>query len=674
MDASEQISIFNEFFDLNYQKEITENLKKEDKFLNVDFKELSKFNPELSDNLLENPENVIKAAEIAIEQLDYGDTIKNFRIRFRDLPLTQRIDIRNIRSKHITKLIQVEGIVRQKSDVRPQVTSAKFECPACGNIIPLLQLDQKFREPTKCGCGRKGKFTLLEKEMVDAQKIVLEESPDNLDGGEQPKRLNIFLKNDLVSPISDKKTNPGSKIGVVGILKEVPVLMRDGGKSTRFDLMIDSNFVEPLQEDYSEIDITDEEEKEIIKLSKNPEIYDMMVNSVAPSIYGYQEVKKALIFQLLGGNKKSRNDGIETRGDTHILLIGDPGAGKSQLLSRMNVIAPKSRMVSGKGASGAGLTASVVKDEFLGGWALEAGALVLANKGVCLIDELDKMSKEDRSAMHEALEQQTVTISKANIQATLRSETTVLAAANPKHSRFDPYETIPKQIDLPASLISRFDLIFPIRDLPNKDRDGNLAGFILKLHQNINMLKGKEDIDLDLLRKYVSYAKIKCRPALTDEAIEEIQNYYVQMRNTEQEGEGASLAITPRQLEALIRLSEASAKVRLSDKVTKFDAKQGISLVHHCLMQIGLDPATGKIDVDRLSGGVTANERNHLHIIKKMINEMEDDYGGAGIPIEDIITKCADKNIDESKVESTIEKLKREGEIFEPKRGFIRKT
>lgn len=673
MEASDQISLFQEFFELNYQKEILEALQREHKFLVIEFNELSKFNPELSDALIENPDNVIKAAEIAITQIDYGEPIKDFKVRFAELPSTQQLEIRNVRSKHISKFIQVEGIVRQKSDVRPQVTSAKFECPACGNIIPVLQLDQKFKEPSRCGCGRKGKFTLLSKEMVDAQKLVLEESPDSLEGGEQPKRMNIFLKDDLVSPISEKKTNPGSKIRVVGVLKEVAVLGRDGGKLTRFDIMVDSNYVMPLQEDYDDLDISEEEIKEITELSKKEEIYDMMVNSVAPSIYGYQEVKKALIFQLMGGNKKTRSDGIQTRGDTHILLIGDPGAGKSQLLSRINVIAPKSRMVSGKGASGAGLTASVVKDEFLGGWALEAGALVLANRGVCLIDELDKMSHEDRSAMHEALEQQTVTISKANIQATLRSETTVLAAANPKNSRFDPFETISKQIDLPASLISRFDLIFPIRDLPNKERDGNLAGFILKLHQNINLLKGKEDIDLDLLRKYISYAR-KCRPFLTDEAVEEIQNYYVQMRNTEQEGEGQALAITPRQLEALIRLSEASAKVRLSDKVTSFDAKQSIGLVHHCLMQIGLDPATGKIDVDRLTGGVTASERNHLHTLKKMINDMEKNYDGAGIPISEIIIKALEKGITETKVESTIEKLKREGELFEPKKGFIRKT
>ena len=202
-----------------------------------------------------------------------------------------------------------------------------------------------------------------------------------------------------------------------------------------------------------------------------------------------------------------RDDGVSTRGDIHILLIGDPGSGKSQLLKRATIVAPKSRYVSGKGVTGAGLTASVVRDEFLHGWSLEAGALVLANRGVVMIDEMDKMNKDDRDAMHEALEQQTVSISKANIQATLRCETTVLAAANPKFGRFDPYGIIADQIDLPPTLINRFDLIFPIKDMPDKDKDERMAKFILTLHQTGKATESKQmdQIPTDLLRKYLVY-------------------------------------------------------------------------------------------------------------------------------------------------------------------------
>ena len=230
VDASEQIKKFQEFLESYYYSQIVENLRKDNKFVVVDFADLSKFDLDLANGLLESPEDTIKAAEIAIAQFDL-ENITGFKVRFKNLPESQNIMIRNIRSKHIGRLIYAEGIVRQKSDVRPQVTAAKFECPVCGNIINVLQLNGSFKEPTKCGCGRKGKFVMLSKELVDAQGIVLEEVPESLEGGEQPKRINIFLKDDLVSPLSEKKTNPGSKVSIIGIIKEVPIILKTGSKS-----------------------------------------------------------------------------------------------------------------------------------------------------------------------------------------------------------------------------------------------------------------------------------------------------------------------------------------------------------------------------------------------------------------------------------------------------------
>jgi len=351
--------------------------------------------------------------------------------------------------------------------------------------------------------------------------------------------------------------------------------------------------------------------------------------------------------------------------------VGDPGAGKSQVLKRIGKIAPKGRFVSGKGASGAGLTAAVVKDEFLSGWSLEAGALVLANGGVCCIDELDKMSNDDRDAMHEALEGQTVTISKANIQATLRSETTVLAAANPKFGRFDPYEIIPKQIELPSTLINRFDLIFPVRDLPNPEKDEKLASFVLNLHQSPDWIS--PEIDSRFLRKYFAYARQKVFPQLTDAAIEEVKKYYLKMRGSGgEEGEVKAIPISARQLEALIRMAEATAKLRLSDKVMRKDAKHAIELMHYCLSQIGLDPETGTIDIDRISTGITASERSHISNLKEIINELEKKVGKT-IPMDNIIELAKQKGMDEDVLEESIQKLKRAGDIFEPRRGMISK-
>jgi replicative DNA helicase Mcm len=672
MDAVEQINKFQEFIDKFYHSKLLEASRKGKRFLIIDFEDLLTFNPELAEELLENPDEVIRASELACQEFDLASPNINFRIRFKNLPSTQKIAIKNIRSKHIKKLIQIEGIIRQKSDVRPQVTSARFECPSCGNIISVLQLDTKFKEPSRCGCGRKGKFKILSKELVDAQKIVLEEAPEQLEGGSQPKRLDVFLQADLVSPLSEKKTNPGSKIIINCVINEVPIILRSGGTSIRFDLMAEANYFEAIEETFFEVNISKQDEEKIETLSNDKNVYDKLVNSIAPSIYGHDKVKEALLLQLFGGVRKTRTDGVSTRGDMHILLIGDPGSGKSQMLKRMTIVAPKARFVGGKGASGAGLTAAVVKDEFMRGWALEAGALVLAHKGLCAIDELDKMSDDDRSAMHEALEQQTVTISKANIQATLRAETTVLAAANPKFGRFDPYQTPAKQIELPSTLINRFDLIFPIRDIPNKDRDSKMASFILKLHQTSDVKE--TPVKEDFLRKYIAYAKQKIKPVLTESAFNEIKEYYVSIRNSgsQDEFEIKPIPISARQLEALVRLAEASAKTRLSKTVEKEDALRAIGLLHFCLEQIGIDPETKQLDIDRITTGITASERSHIGTVKKIINELEELFGKS-IPIEDVIRECENRGISRDEVDETLTKLSRAGDIFHPKRDHIQK-
>ncbi len=672
LEVSEQIRLFKEFIEQHYHAQLLEANRKGKESLVIAFSELLKFNTELAEEITERPEEVLKAAEIAIKEFDLPRKIDKFSVRLKQMPDSLRINVSEIRSKHLSKFLWCVGIVRQKSDVRPHVSTAKFECPSCGNVLTVLQLDQKYKEPTRCSCGRKGKFKELSKELVDGQGLVLEESPDDLDGA-QPKRINVFLKGDLVTPITERKSSPGTKVKLFGWVSEIPIQLRSGGRSTKYDLILEANYIEPFEDDPGNMKIDDSDFQEIKKIAGKENVLHYVAKSIAPSIYGHDKIKESLVLQLAGGCVKKRKDGVRTRGDIHILLIGDPGSGKSQLLKRITSVAPKARFTSGKGASAAGLTASVVKDEFLGGWSLEAGTLVLANKGFAIIDELDKMTKEDRSALHEAMEQQTVSVSKANIQATLRCETTLLAAANPKFGRFDPYDLIANQINLPPTLINRFDLIFPIKDMPSKEKDEKLASFILKLHQSPDSVIAK--VESDILKKYFLYIRRVANPILSDEALDEIKEYYIRMRNSGGADENgvSSVPITARQLEALVRLAEASAKLRLSTSVTKEDALKSIELVDYCLNQIAKDAETGKIDIDRISSKITSTQRSKISIVKEAINAIGAATKEKIIPIELIIQEAANKNLSNEDVEEVLEKLRRSGDIFEPKRGFIQK-
>ncbi len=655
------------FFDF-HKKELGESLRKGDKVIYLDFMQLTEFSNILSDEILADPEEILRIIELAIEE---SGLVQNVRIRLQNLPKTQELKVRNIRSKNLNELIVVEGIIRQASDVRPQVVNAKFECPSCGTVIAVLQIEKKFQEPMRCSCGRRGGFKLISKEMVDTQRLVIEEAPESLSGGEQPKRINVFVKEDLVEPKMEEKTTPGSRVKIIGILKEVPVPLRTGGLSTRFELAIEANNIIPLEETFEELDINDEDEQHIQELAQDPKIFDKLSRSIAPSVWGYEEIKKALILQLFGGVKKIMADGQRSRGDMHILLIGDPGVAKSVMLNFMASISPKGRYVVGKSASGAGLTATVVRDEYLRGWSLEAGAMVLANKGLVCIDELEKMDPQDRSAMHEAMEQQTITVTKANVQATLRAETSVLAAANPKFGRFDPYQTIAQQIDLPPTLINRFDVIFTLRDIPDRSKDEKIATHVLYEHQ-----KTGEDmlIPREIFRKYVAYAKQKISPKLSDDAVAEIRKFYVDLRNKPVTSESAMrpIPISARQLQALIRMAEASARLRLNKTVESKDAKEAIELMKYYLIQVGYDYESKTFDIDKATTGMTSSQRGKIFTVRDIIIELENRLGKM-IPIEEIEKELEGK-LSKEEIDEAINKLNTQGEIFKPRRGYVGRT
>jgi len=666
MQTEELLLEAKKFFEIN--KGVIGKASKEGlRSVAVDFNKIVEFNPPFAESLLQSPNDVLQVLDLALSETGL---VRDAKVRFTNLPKTQYIEVRNIRSKHLGNFVFIEGLVRQSSDVRPQVTSARFECPSCGNTINVLQLDSQFREPFRCSCGRKGKFKLLSKELVDAQRLVIEESPDSLEGSEQPKRINVFLKEDLVEPKMERRTTPGSRIGVVGVIYEVPLHTKTGAMATNFELAVEANNIIPLEEMYGDITVSEEDELLIKEFAHDEKVYEKLRDMIAPTIYGYEEIKEAIALQLFGGGRKKKSDNTMSRGDIHILLVGDPGVGKSQILQFVSKNAPKGRYVAGKAATSAGLTATVVKDEILKGWSLEAGALVLANMGILCIDELEKMDPQDRTAAHEALEQQQVTISKATIQATLKAQTTVLAAANPKLGRFDISRPLPDQIDIPPTLLNRFDLIFPLVDVPQKGLDEAIATHVLAEHSQ----KNKKQIETDFLRKYIAHAK-KIIPQLTDGAIKEIKQYYVDLRSSAaavaESGGSKAIPISARQLDALIRIAEASARARLGTKVLKEDAKRAIRLMHYWLKKVGVDSETQQFDIDRILTGVPATTRSKIAIIRDAIIKLEDRLGKKNIHIDEIRKEVADKGLDKETVDEIIEKMRREGEIFEPTKDTV---
>lgn len=663
MGYGEHVDLFEEFFIEMYEERLAEIQSKGEKALVIDFNDLERFNPELADDILQSPNHLIDSAEEALSRLSVVETELN--VRFDNLPDQEYVRIRDLRSDHLGKMTAVEGIVKRASEVRPEVISADFECTACGDVITKEQDSTQLKKPYKCDCGNR-RFEEKDKDMVDVQVIVLEENPQNIQGSEQPQDIGIYLRDDLVDPDFQKNITPGNEVVVNGVLNEAP----QKKDSKRYDIYLESNFLKPVQREFEEIEITEEEEEEIQALSENDDIFDQIVSSIAPSIHGHEKVKEAIALQMFSGVRKERPDGTRTRGDMHMLLIGEPGTGKSQLLKFAGKLAPKGKYVVGKSATGAGITATVVKDEMTDSWALEAGALVLANKGMATIDEIDKMSPEDRSALHEAMEQQQISVSKANIQATLQCRTSILAAGNPKFGRFDPYQPIPEQINIGDTLLSRFDLIFPVRDVPDKDRDTKLADHIMKMHTAPETHTGR--IETELLRKYIAYAKKNCVPEWTEDAEKQVKEFYVSIRNKGNTGDDGekTVPMTARQLEALIRMSEATARAKMKDKIEVEDAKHAIDLLTYCLKQIGTDPETGEFDIDRIESGISGSERNRLQTVQKVIRDLQ---GGDDdpVPIEDVLAEAEELGISEDATQEVINRLKREGELFEPKNGHI---
>lgn len=655
-----------------YRKKLAQMAVTGSKSIVIDFEDLLTFDSPLAKNLVEKPDeytvyaNKAVWAQMKIEDPEYAEHIKAFFARFRQLP--DKVSMRKIGSSQMGKLIAVDGIIVRSSPVKPMITKAAFKCRSCGEVTLVEQTGFLMRGVGLCPHCRSAKASfelLVEKStFVDYQEVRIQELPEDLPPGQLPRSTDVKFIEDLVD-----LARPGDRVAITGAVRAQQEMISRRGRLRTFDMYLDANYVDVTGKEAEVVEITAEEEKAIRELAADPWLYQKILRSLAPSIYGYDDIKEAIVSLLFGGVPKHLPDGINLRGEVNTLLVGDPGTAKSQMLQYVSRIAPRGLYTSGRGTTAAGLTAAVLRDK-TGGMVLEAGALVLADKGVAAIDEIDKMKPDDRVAIHEAMEQHTVSIAKGGIVATLNARASVLAAANPALGRYDPYRNITENINLPITILSRFDLLFIMKDIPEADMDAKMSEHILTLHRT-RTTPEEPPIPMDLFRKYISYSR-RIEPVMSDEAAAELKDFYLKMRASSG-GTESPITITPRQLEALVRLSEARARAFLRPKVTVEDARAAIRLMTVSLQNVGIDTSTGKMDIDVIMTGKPKSVRDRMSFIIDYVAHMEKE---TGMVDERVMYDTVSKKLEvsEDEVRRIIGQLIRDGVLYSPKAGFVRRA
>lgn len=567
------------------------------------------------------------------------------------------VKIRDIASLHVGKIIKVRGLVNRISSIRPFYTDVTFRCRECGNLSqPIVQdnplsLTQPFK---KCSCGSRLWDPAFElSQFVDSQEFSIQELHEDISSSAMPKKLPMisfkkFLMNKVIC---------GDLVEIIGVVKLLSV--RQKGRITRFT----EPYMEVLgiikkSKDPESIELTADDVEKILELAEKKNCFDILVNSLAPSLYGLTWEKAACLLALFGGVEKKRKD-ITIRGNLNILLVGDPSTGKSQLLRSVADLAPRGIYATGKGVSAAGLTAAMNKDERTGEWYLEGGVLVLADRGVASIDEIDKMNSNDRINVHEAMEQQTVTISKAGVHAQLNARTAVVAAANPAFGRYDMFKSIQENISgLPPTLLNRFDLIFVLIDVPDEEMDKQILEYVTEIEEGQG-----ETIDRELFRKYIAYAKRIC-PTVPKSIKKKLADYYLELRKgiSLKSGEMEKIPIALRQYEALIRIVEAHARARMKEVADEDDFDFAIKIFNRFLKDVDFD-------VTGLAGGKGREERKAYIVVWEIITSHPQ-----GISKEDLMREARKKGLSNDECQKSWVRLINEGKIHEDSEGHYRKV
>jgi replicative DNA helicase Mcm len=661
-----------------YVEQIDHMYPKGSNYIVVDYNDLV-LNSRIESKFNENPDEILDAFTRAIKEIlqerfpQYAEKIKDdIRARIINFPIQR--SLRQINAEIINKMTSVSGMVVRSSEVKPLAKEIIYKCPIGHKTHMILLKGLNVNTPTKCSdtkCTQKEfRIDPESSRFIDFQILRLQELPEDLPPGQLPHYVDVSIKQDLVD-----NARPGDRIILTGIVRiEQDQIAGARTTSGLYRLRIDGNNIEFLggrgiksSRKTEREEISPEEEKIIKSLSTNPDIYDRLVDSFAPHIQGHSIIKEAILLLVVGSTQRLLQDGAKIRGDINIFLVGDPGTAKSEMLKFCARIAPRGLYTSGRGSTAAGLTAAVVRDK-TGIMMLEAGAVVLGDQGLVCIDEFDKMKPEDRSALHEVMEQQSASIAKGGIVATLNARTSILAAANPMYGKYDPFKNITENVNLPIPLLTRFDLIFVVRDIPSKERDTKIAKHIINLHSPSG-IETRSLIDVDILTKYLAYAK-RIEPVLTKDAEEKILEYYMKMRNVESE---EMITVTPRQLEGLIRLATARARLLMKDQVEAEDAERAIFLIESMLRDAGVDVNTGKVDLGVLQGR-PRSEVSKMQLFMDVLKSLE---GENKMAVEEklfIKELVKSGKFTEDEARSYLKRMLREASIYESKPGHYNRV
>ncbi|HET8857945.1 MAG TPA: minichromosome maintenance protein MCM [Nitrososphaeraceae archaeon] len=643
----------------------------------VDYIDFDTFKPELAKLITNEPDEMFDAFNKAIFNVlyeihpDYANEIQN-NIKVRIGNYTVQKSLREINAEVINKLVGVSGMVVRSSEVKPLAKKIGYRCLNCGGITEAQLQGLVLKKPLKCGkCSEK------ELEMdpdtslfTDFQMVRLQELPEDLPAGHLPHYLEVTIIGDLVD-----QCRPGDRILLTGIVRIEQEQLSQQIKTTLFRLRMEGNNIEYLggrtadkdNRTIERLEINSEDEKHIFALARKNDAYDILISSFAPHVYGHEVIKEVILLLIVGSVTKRLNDGSARRGDINVLLVGDPGTAKSEMLKFAAKIAPRGLYTSGRGSTAAGLTAAVIRDKS-GIMMLEAGAVVLGDQGLVCIDEFDKIKPEDRSALHEVMEQQTCSVAKGGIVATLNARTSILSAANPLYGKYDPFKNITENVNLPIPLLTRFDIIYVIRDIPEKEKDHRIASHILELHRESEST-GQYLIDIDLFSKYLAYSKTM-EPKLTVEAIDKIRDYYMKMRNVESDG---MITVTPRQLEGLVRLATARSKLLLKDYVDSDDAERAIYLIQTMLETAGVDVNTGRVDLGVLHGK-PQSEISKLKLFMEIFNALSG-QDKSDVEEKNFINELIQTGrFSEDDAKNFLNKAMQNGQIYERRSGFYAKA